>query len=51
MKHLKNDVQTVNNGMECGLSLDKNVDFQPGDELLCIEDVKMEQKISWDPGF
>ncbi|XP_023683911.2 translation initiation factor IF-2, mitochondrial [Paramormyrops kingsleyae] len=51
MKHLKNDVQTVKNGMECGLSLDKNVDFQPGDELLCIEDVKVEQKISWDPGF
>ncbi|XP_029107214.1 translation initiation factor IF-2, mitochondrial isoform X1 [Scleropages formosus] len=51
LKHMKNDVQTVKNGMECGLSLDKNVNFMPGDEILCLEDVKVEQKTSWDPGF
>ncbi|KAL4640820.1 translation initiation factor IF-2, mitochondrial-like [Arapaima gigas] len=51
LKHMKSDVQVVKNGMECGLSLDKNVDFVPGDEIICLEDIKVEQKTSWDPGF
>ncbi|XP_036396540.1 translation initiation factor IF-2, mitochondrial isoform X2 [Megalops cyprinoides] len=51
LKHHKDDVQTVKTGMECGLSLDRDVDFRPGDEIVCYEEAEKQQKISWDPGF
>lgn len=51
LKHLKDDVQTVKTGMECGLSMDKDIDFQPGDEVVCYEDTEKQQEICWDPGF
>lgn len=51
LKHHKEDVLTVKVGMECGLSTEGNVDFRPGDIIVCFEDVKMPQITSWDPGF
>lgn len=51
MKHHKDDVQSVKTGMECGLSLDEDVEFKPGDEIVCYEESEVQQKISWDPGF
>ncbi|XP_006638534.2 translation initiation factor IF-2, mitochondrial [Lepisosteus oculatus] len=51
LKHHKDDVQAVKTGMECGLSLDKDIDFRPGDEIVCYEEVEKRQRISWDPGF
>ncbi|KAL2086664.1 hypothetical protein ACEWY4_017723 [Coilia grayii] len=51
LKHHKDDVQSVKTGMECGLSLDSDVEFKPGDEIVCYEETEVEQTISWDPGF
>ena len=51
LKHHKDDVQSVKTGMECGLCLDEDVEFKPGDDIVCYEDSEVQQKISWDPGF
>ncbi|KAI1896978.1 hypothetical protein AGOR_G00100480 [Albula goreensis] len=51
LKHHKDTVQTVKTGMECGLSLDKELDFQPGDQIICYQETEKAQTISWDPGF
>ncbi|XP_066451780.1 translation initiation factor IF-2, mitochondrial isoform X2 [Eleutherodactylus coqui] len=51
LKHHKNDVPTVKTGVECGLSLDEDVEIQAGDEIICFEETTVPQKISWDPGF
>ncbi|XP_033000992.1 translation initiation factor IF-2, mitochondrial [Lacerta agilis] len=51
MKHHKNDVPIVKTGMDCGLSLDKNIAFQVGDEIVCFNEKEIEQTISWEPGF
>ncbi|TFK04564.1 Exportin-6 [Platysternon megacephalum] len=51
LKHHKDDVQVIKTGMDCGLSLDKNIEFSIGDEIICYEEKKVEQTISWDPGF
>ncbi|KAM4770707.1 translation initiation factor IF-2, mitochondrial isoform 1-T3 [Rhinophrynus dorsalis] len=51
LKHHKDDVQTVKTGVECGLSLDKDIELKIGDEIICVEEREVQQKISWDPGF
>ncbi|KAM3929981.1 translation initiation factor IF-2, mitochondrial isoform 2-T2 [Leptodactylus fuscus] len=51
LKHHKNDVPTVKTGVECGLSLDQDVEIKVGDEIVCFEEKTVPQKISWDPGF
>ncbi|XP_067421266.1 translation initiation factor IF-2, mitochondrial [Emydura macquarii macquarii] len=51
MKHHKDDVQVIKTGMDCGLSLDKNIELNIGDEIICYEDKEVEQTISWDPAF
>ncbi|XP_056423751.1 translation initiation factor IF-2, mitochondrial isoform X1 [Hyla sarda] len=51
LKHHKNDVPTVKTGVECGLSLDQDVEIKVGDEIICFEEKTVPQKISWDPGF
>uniref|UniRef100_A0AAY4AUU3 Translation initiation factor IF-2, mitochondrial n=1 Tax=Denticeps clupeoides TaxID=299321 RepID=A0AAY4AUU3_9TELE len=51
LKHHKDDVQMVKTGMECGLSLDKDIDIMAGDEIVCFEEIEVQQKITWDPGF
>nr|XP_048698313.1 translation initiation factor IF-2, mitochondrial isoform X1 [Caretta caretta]XP_048698314.1 translation initiation factor IF-2, mitochondrial isoform X1 [Caretta caretta] len=51
LKNHKDDVQIIKTGMDCGLSLDKNIEFNIGDEIICYEEKEVEQTISWDPGF
>ncbi|XP_054856714.1 translation initiation factor IF-2, mitochondrial isoform X2 [Eublepharis macularius] len=51
LKHHQDDVPVVKTGMDCGLSLEKNVEFQVGDKIVCFNEKKIEQKISWNPGF
>ncbi|KAM4043097.1 translation initiation factor IF-2, mitochondrial isoform 1-T2 [Anomaloglossus baeobatrachus] len=51
LKHHKNDVPTVKTGVECGLSLDQDVEIKVGDEIICFEEKSIPQKIRWDPGF
>lgn len=51
LKHHKDDVQTVKAGMECGLLADGDVDFEPGDVIVCFEEADVPQVTSWDPGF
>lgn len=51
LKHHKDDVQVVKVGMECGLSVDGDVAFNPGDIIVCYEEVDTPQVTSWNPGF
>uniref|UniRef100_A0A3P8ZFG4 Translation initiation factor IF-2, mitochondrial n=1 Tax=Esox lucius TaxID=8010 RepID=A0A3P8ZFG4_ESOLU len=51
LKHHKDDVQVVKTGMECGLSVAQDIEFKPGDEVVCFEETETPQLISWDPGF
>lgn len=51
LKHHKDEVQTVRTGMECGLSIDTDVEFKSGDIIVCFEEVEVPQVITWDPGF
>ncbi|NXY20020.1 IF2M factor, partial [Atrichornis clamosus] len=49
LKHHKDDVQVIKMGMDCGLSLDKNLEFSIGDEIICYEEKEVQQTTSWDP--
>ncbi|XP_062852844.1 translation initiation factor IF-2, mitochondrial [Trichomycterus rosablanca] len=49
LKHHKDDVHVVKTGLECGLSLDKLIEFKAGDKIICYEEIKKQQRISWDP--
>ncbi|NXR23358.1 IF2M factor, partial [Cinclus mexicanus] len=51
LKHHKVDVQVIKTGMDCGLSLDKNLEISIGDEIICYEEKEVQQTTSWDPGF
>ncbi|NWJ10565.1 IF2M factor, partial [Crypturellus undulatus] len=51
LKHHKADVQIIKSGMDCGLSLDKDIEFNVGDEIVCYEEKEVKQTTSWDPGF
>ncbi|XP_032845225.2 translation initiation factor IF-2, mitochondrial isoform X2 [Tyto alba] len=51
LKHHKDDVQVIKAGMDCGLSLDKYLEFNIGDEIICYEEKEVQQTTSWDPGF
>ncbi|KAM6432528.1 translation initiation factor IF-2, mitochondrial [Rhynochetos jubatus] len=51
LKHHKDDVQVIKTGMDCGLSLDKDIEFSIGDEIICFEEKEVQQTTSWDPGF
>lgn len=52
MKHMKNDVETVKKGVECGLRLDDaELELEVGDEIICYHMVPKTQTIDWNPGF
>ncbi|XP_007936194.1 translation initiation factor IF-2, mitochondrial [Orycteropus afer afer] len=52
LKHHKDDVSVIKNGMDCGLGLDEeNIEFKVGDEMICYEEKEVLAKTSWDPGF
>ena len=45
LKHLKDDVDEVRKGTECGLSLAGFSDWQEGDALQCYEQVEKERRL------
>ncbi|XP_042750666.1 translation initiation factor IF-2, mitochondrial isoform X2 [Lagopus leucura] len=51
LKHHKDNVQVIKTGMDCGLSLDKHMEFNIGDEIICYEEKEIQQTTSWNPGF
>jgi len=52
MKHLKNEVDTIKNGVECGLCFqDETITPQEGDVIICYQLSKIPQTSEWDPGF
>ena len=52
MRHLKNEVQTIKQGVEGGLKIkDKNVRFQPGDVVRCYNIAFVPDTIQWETGF
>ncbi|CRL07355.1 CLUMA_CG020333, isoform A [Clunio marinus] len=52
MRHLKTEVDTIKNNLECGLRFCKfDVEAKPGDTLTCYTIVQEAQETTWDPGF
>ncbi|GJQ66409.1 hypothetical protein Trydic_g4424 [Trypoxylus dichotomus] len=52
MRHLKEEVDTIKKDIECGLQLaSREIQFQPGDTLICFEKKLQRQCTEWDPGF
>lgn len=52
MRHLKNEVDSIKNGVECGLRLqDQSVLPELGDVISCFTTKLEPQKTDWDPGF
>ncbi|KAJ8285135.1 hypothetical protein COCON_G00039850 [Conger conger] len=51
LKHHKDVVPMVTTGMECGLSLDQEVECRPGDVIVCYEEAEKKRQIAWNPGF
>jgi translation initiation factor IF-2 len=52
LKHFKNEVESIKNGVECGLSFsDQTVIPQPGDTVVCFDMKKQKQTINWDLDF
>ncbi|XP_039200287.1 translation initiation factor IF-2, mitochondrial isoform X1 [Crotalus tigris] len=51
LKHHKEDIAIAKTGMDCGLSLNNNLKFEVGDEIVCFSTKEVKQTISWNPGF
>jgi len=58
LKHVKEDVQLITKGMECGLALEDppkssiSLRYQKGDRIVCYEMIKVKQRLKWSPkGF
>ncbi|XP_019630698.1 PREDICTED: translation initiation factor IF-2, mitochondrial-like [Branchiostoma belcheri] len=51
LKHLKDDVWTVRQEMECGIALHKCPDIRHGDVIQSFEVNEVPQTIDWNPGF
>ena len=52
MRHLKNEVDSIKNGVECGLRFeDPKIELQPGDTLICFRTYETTPDTNWDPGF
>ncbi|XP_075982987.1 mitochondrial translation initiation factor 2 [Anticarsia gemmatalis] len=52
MKHLKDEVPTIKNDMECGLRFeDPTFSVQAGDTVVCYKMIDATNRTGWDPGF
>ncbi|KAL7022062.1 hypothetical protein ACKWTF_012115 [Chironomus riparius] len=50
MRHLKSEVDTIKNSIECGLRLnDFQIDAQAGDTVVCYKMVQKPQETEWEP--
>jgi len=52
LKHFKNEVESVKNDVECGLSFDdQSVAPQTGDVVVCFEYRQMKPELDWNLEF
>lgn len=51
MKHLKDEVTTIKNDMECGLRFEPALQVQAGDSVVCYCRRAAAATTAWDPGF
>lgn len=52
LKHVRDDVQSIKKGMECGLSFaNHDIKFQKGDQIVCYTIRQVAQEAKWDFGF
>ncbi|PZC81791.1 hypothetical protein B5X24_HaOG212005 [Helicoverpa armigera] len=51
MKHLKDEVTTIKNDMECGLRFEPALQVQAGDSVVCYTRRAAAATTAWDPGF
>ncbi|CAF2356413.1 unnamed protein product [Rotaria sp. Silwood2] len=52
LKHLRDDVQSIKKGVECGLSFtNHDIKFQKGDQIICYTVRQVIQEAKWDFGF
>ncbi|KAG8180805.1 hypothetical protein JTE90_008590 [Oedothorax gibbosus] len=52
LRHEKTDVDSIKKDVECGLRVeDKEVVFQPGDQIICYSPTSVAQVTDWNPGF
>lgn len=52
LKHIRDDVQSIPKGMECGLSFtNHDIKFQKGDQIICYTVRQVPQQAKWDYGF
>ena len=52
MRHLKNEISSIETNLECGLRFeDPKITFQSGDTIICFKLNREKQKLDWDPGF
>lgn len=52
LKHFKEDVKSISQGMDCGIALDSfDVEPKAGDKIVCYKLKEVKQQISWDLDF
>lgn len=51
MRHLKSEVDTIKNGVECGLAFGESLVLKEGDLVTCYAHNQVPQQSAWDPGF
>ena len=52
LKHFKDDVRSIVQGMDCGIALgDIEVEPQAGDKIICYRVKEVKQFIDWDLDF
>ncbi|CAF1376677.1 unnamed protein product [Adineta steineri] len=52
LKHIRDDVQSIKKGVECGLSFtNHDIKFQKGDQIICYTVRQVAQEAKWDFGF
>ena len=51
MRHLKNDVGSIDAGKECGLVFEGFSDIQVGDVIVSLETEMQTPELEWDPKF
>ncbi|XP_017883166.1 translation initiation factor IF-2, mitochondrial [Ceratina calcarata] len=51
MRHLKEEMPSIEINLECGLRFEDPISFQPGDVVVCFTLNRQKQTIDWDPGF
>jgi translation initiation factor IF-2 len=52
LKHVREDVQSIKKGVECGLSFTNHeIKFQKGDQIVCYTIRQVTHEAKWDFGF